>query len=635
MQLNSKITFLAFFLCSVNATRAQDVHITVQADQNIKAVSPYIYGLNNGFDKPAQFYRDAGVRFSRMNQGNNATKYNWRKKITSHPDWYNNVYANDWDKKSTDFSAKHPGMQFMWAFQLLGRVASSNQYNFNDWGYNQSQWWEDFVLQNLAGGGIPDTVKIFKNNKWKYPAKAKVEGDINLYTEEWPADSTVGILTHWFGSGGLDLNKQQFLYWSMDNEADVWDGTHDDVMSDGLLPASEFMDRYIEVAKKAKALFPEIKICGPVTTSEWQWFKWGEENLRINGTYYCWFEYFIKRCADEEKASGVRVLDVFDIHHYPWAPTDADALQNHRIFYDKAYVYPGANGLKTIYGGWDNSQNKEYIFQRINDWLTKHFGANHGITLGLSEWSPGPSEANLASVIYATHLGLFANNGVEFFTPWSWMTGMWESLHLFSRYAKEFSVSSTSSLENTVSGYTTVTEKLDSTTIILVNRDMSASHIVTVNLNGIGVNDGNYTTLQLASLPAAETFQSHTDNALKENTISVRSNSFTLTVPALSTTAVLLKSEPSGISEIENRLGEIKLFPNPVENELYISIGSAIAEPTQITVFDQQGKRIKVVDAYFDGNSALRIDLSSLQQGYHFLLVRNNQYTSAKSFVVK
>ena len=55
---------------------------------------PYIYGRNNTFDKPASFYKDAGLRFVRMNGGNNATKYNWRKKITSHPDWYNNVYGS-------------------------------------------------------------------------------------------------------------------------------------------------------------------------------------------------------------------------------------------------------------------------------------------------------------------------------------------------------------------------------------------------------------------------------------------------------------------------------------------------------------------------------------------------------------
>ncbi len=621
----SSFLFLVLFGIGITISSAQDVTITVNANQNKRAVSPYIYGLNNSYDKPAQFYKDAGVRMSRMNQGNNATKYNWRKKITSHPDWYNNVYANDWDAKSKTVSTNHPDMQIMWAFQLLGRVASNTQNNFNDWAYNSSQWWQG-AGQNLAGGGEP--------NESKPDGKALVEGDIELYTEEWPADSTVGILDHWFGTEGIGLNKDQFLYWNMDNEADVWNGTHDDVMSDGLLPASEFMDRYIEVAKKAKALYPGIKICGPVTTSEWQWFKWGEENLKIDGKYYCWFEYFIKRCAEEEKKSGVRVLDVFDIHHYPYAPTNADALQNHRIFYDKSYNYPGANGLNTINGGWDTSSKKEYIFQRINDWLDKHYGANHGITLGLSEWSPGPEEPNLASVIYSTHLGLFANNGVEYFTPWSWMTGMWESLHLFSKYAKDFSVSSTSSLENTVSAYTTVTENADSTTVIIVNRDTKAAQNVVVNLNGLTIGNGSYNTLQLASLPATETFKSETDNALKKGSVAVASNSFSISVPALSTTAVLLKSEPNGVSEIKNKSEEIKLFPNPVSDRLYVDMKQNVAEPIKLAIYDKEGRKIYSSQRYCDGVSSIMVDVSTIPDGSYLLMVEKTHVTSVKSFVV-
>lgn len=618
--------FLLFFLCFTGTIKifSQNVTITINATQDKKYVSPNIYGRNNSFDKPASFYKDAGLRFVRMNGGNNATKYNWRKKISSHPDWYNNVYGNNWDAISLNIAANYPEIQVMWAFQLLGRAASNTNNNFNDWGFNNSQWWEG-VHQNLAGGGIPNT-----DNPG---GDALVEGDIDLYTMEWPADSTVAILNHWFGPEGIGLNVNQFAYWNMDNEPDIWNGTHDDVMAT-LIPASEFMDRFIDVAKKARALFPEIKICGPVTTSEWQWFKWGEESIIINGKYYSWFEYFIKRCADEEKESGIRVLDVFDIHHYPYAPTDNDALQNHRIFYDEGYVYPGANGIKTINGGWDNSQNKEYIFKRIEDWLNQYYGEGHGITFGLSEWSPGPNKPNLASVIYASHLGIFANNGIEYFTPWNWFTGMWETLHLFSRYAKEYSVSSISSLENSVSAYTTVNEAEDSMTVIIVNRDMSSSRTVTVNINEFSVPDGSYKTLQLASLPSGETFKSHTDNALMDSSIPVISNSFSITVPALSTTAVLFPSRVSGIEVNKNQYDEIRIFPNPVNGKLYLSTNSKVAESVEIIIYDQSGCRIQSSKIYSDGITPVTMDLSSLSDGFYLLSVRNTDGISTRSFSV-
>jgi hypothetical protein len=614
------------YYAGINIALAQDVTITIDATQGKKAISPYIYGRNNTFDKPVSFYKDAGLRFVRMNGGNNATKYNWRRKMTSHPDWYNNVYGIDWDITSEYIAANHPDMQVMWAFQLLGRVASSTSHNFDDWSFNGSKWWQG-VGQNLAGGGVPNTANPGGN--------ALVEGNIDLYTMIWPADSTVAILDHWFGPNGLGLNKNQFAYWNMDNEPDIWNGTHDDVMTSKLLPASEFVDRFIEVAKKARALFPEIKICGPVTTSEWQWYKWGDESIKIDGKYYCWLEYFLKRIADEESATGIRLLDVVDLHNYPYAPTSSDALQVHRMYYDINYVYPGANGVKTINGGWENSQTKEFIFQRINDWLTNYFGENNGITLGLSEWGPSSSDPNVCSIVYGSILGTFANNGVEYLTPWSWEKGMWETLHLYSRYAKPYSVSSTSSLENTVSAYTSVNEAIDSMTIIIVNRDMNSARNVTVNLNGFSTKDGTYLTLQLSSLPSTETFKSHTDNALKKNSVLVNSNSFTITVPALSTTAVLFPSEGIvGIAEKKNIVEKIEIFPNPATDKLYINLSSNVAEPIKITIYDQGGRKIQSSQCYYNGISPIAVNTSSVPEGFYLLSVKSGNLVSTTNIAI-
>jgi len=617
LHLNRKYFLLALLsFIGMNAAWTQDIIVTVNATQGKRAVSPNIYGRNEGFDLTTQFYKDAGLRFARVGGGNNMSAYNWRQKLTVHPDWFNNVYGADWDASAKKINDNFPNMQGMFAFQLLGRAASSGQNNFPDWTYMQAHPGWNGYGQNLAGGGTPDP---------KAGNKALVDGNIDLFSKPWPADSSVAILDHWFGPKGKGFNKDQFQYWSMDNEVDVWNGTHDWAMPT-LISASAFMDRFIELAKKARAIYPGIKICGPVTTSEWQWYKWSNESIVIDGKYYCWFEYFIKRCADEEKASGIRVLDVFDIHHYPYAPTDNDALQNHRIFYDKNYNYPGANGLYSINGGWDTSSKKEYVFQRVNDWLTKHFGANNGITLGLSEWSPGPNEPNLASVIYATHLGTFANNGVEYFTPWSWFTGMWETMHLYSRYAKNYSVSSTSSLENTVSAYTTVNVAVDSMTVIIVNRDMSAARNVTVNLNGFSVSDGSYKTLQLASLPAGETFKSHINNALKANSVTVNSNSLSISVPALSTTAVLLKSITTGISEYKKQIDEIEIFPNPANNQLRIRINSSQAynsplhESRFYTLLNSFGQTISVGNLQPEPNEHT-INTSNLPGGLYFIRI--------------
>ena len=624
--------FLLLQLFSCAASFSQDVVVTVNATNEKKAVSPYIYGRNNSFSNSfgtasyatdVALFKEAGLRFARENGGNNATKYNWRKKISSHPDWYNNVYDHDWDNLSANIVANIPDMQVMWAFQLLGKVASNKNNNFNDWSYNQSQWWSG-CSQNLAGGGIANT---------SGGSTATVNGNPALYTMDWPTDSTAGVLSHWFGSKGIGLNPTNFKYWNTDNEPEIWSGTHDDVMT-SQLTATAFMDKYFAVAKKARALFPGIKLCGPVTANEWQWYKWGSETLNINGKYYCWLEYFLKRVADEQKATGIKLLDVVDIHWYPGESADADILQLHRIFYDKTYVYPGANGIKSINGGWDTSQTKEYIFQRINDWLTLYFGENHGITIGLSESGINSTNANTNSVLYASMLGTFANNGVEYFTPWTWKTGMWETLHLFSRYAKSNSVASTSSLENTVSGYTTVSNSADSMTVILVNRDLSATHLVTVNMTGFSVTNGTYNTLQIASLPATETFLSHTGNALKKNIVTVSGNSFSIVLPTLSTTAIILKSTTSAVENAQSLSSEIKLFPNPAREILNIVIGSQTPDLTEIDIYSQDGKLIVSSQYYYDGSTPMKISTEKFNNGLYLLKIRNTGFSGVKRFCV-
>ena len=102
---------LLYFLLATTFVNAQTVTVTVDVTQNKKPVSQGIYGINNVLSDdpsspsptdPAVPYdwanptknqttwsrlRDAGIGLYRDNHGNNATKYNWRLKLTSAQDW--------------------------------------------------------------------------------------------------------------------------------------------------------------------------------------------------------------------------------------------------------------------------------------------------------------------------------------------------------------------------------------------------------------------------------------------------------------------------------------------------------------------------------------------------------------------
>ena len=524
---------------SLPAISLAAIEVRVDSKAGIQKISPYIFGKNiSGLndaetsdpakiaaeDSTIKRMNEIGFRFFRANNGNNATRYNWRKKLTVHPDWYNNVYAHDWDITAKTIQDKLPGANAMYAFQLSGYAASSADYNFNDWDFYQTNGsWAKSTL-DLAGGGVASADG----------QTALKTGDYSLYNEEWPADSTVAILNHWKDDVKLDMKR--FEYWSMDNEMEIWSGTHSDLP---LTVTQQFLvERYLDVAKKAKKAWKDIKLTGPVAANEWQWCGVDSDPNAAEERNYCWLEYFIKKVAEAQKASGVKLLDVLDIHWYPTEKTYEDRINWHRVFFDTTYVYPGANGIKKVNGGWDNSIVKEFIFQRLNDWMNAYFGKNHGIGLGLSETDLTTDDAMLTALIYASFLGTFMDNGVELFTPWSWGDGMDEVAHLFIRYGHEFRVASTSSNDSLVSAYSSVTESQDSMTIILVNRSEKMSQTVNLYVENFEALP-QAQTLTLSDL-SGETFVSHTENALRHGTAVASDAKFSLELPAKSITALLL-----------------------------------------------------------------------------------------------
>ena len=550
----------AIITAGISATAASAaINVNVDTDKGVKKISPYLYGRN--IDKVSDTKTESdsaetdfisrvlesGIHMMRANNGNNSTRYNWRRKMTVHPDWYNNVYNHDWDITAKKVLDKMPGVDALYGFQLTGYAASSTEYNFPDWNWKQEHGSYPERTFDLAGGGEV-------SNDGKTQTKA---GDYRLYNKEWPADSTVAIIPHWKDELKYDMSR--FKYWSMDNEMDIWRGTHNDL--DLPVTGDFLVERYIDVAKKARAAWGDIKLTGPVVANEWQWCHIGayndESRPKIDGKEYCWLEFFIKKVAEAQKSSGKRLLDVFDIHWYPGEKDYESRVNWHRVLFDTTYYYKGSNGVRCASGtcDWNDMEKgyKSYIFKRINDWLEKYFGKDHGITLAITETDLNDSDPMVTALTYASFLGTMQDNGVEIFTPWTWGDGMYEVVHLFSRYGHENRVQSTSSNDSLVSAYSSISNKGDSLTVIFVNRAENNPQDVYLSLDGFKAeNTANALTL---SGIAGETFVSHTSNALKKNAVNVKmtggmtnatenyANKFSITLPAKSITAVLFTTK--------------------------------------------------------------------------------------------
>jgi hypothetical protein len=623
VMLFSMITWNAF---------SQSITVTVDAQQGIIPISPWIYGRNNNTsDNPSnpvsaadwQLYKDANLRMYRENGGNNSTKYNWRLKLSSHPDWYCNVYDHNWNYSASTLLANTTNTQGLYAFQLLGKAASSKTHNFSDYNYTQANG-NINTTKNWAGGGGPVAYGGNGGN-----------GNTALYLEDWTADSTAGILNHWFNTLGYDSDR--FIYWNMDNEPEAWSGTHDDVLT-STITAEQYMQKYFAVAKKVRQKFPNVKLLGPVCTNEWQWYNWNNSKVTEIGTglKYSWIEYFIKRIGEEQAATGIRLLDVLDFHFYPNTASNTDlTLQLHRVWFDTQWDYPNANGVKVVGpNDWNNTNTKEYLFERCNQWLNQYLGASHNVKFSLSEYGQiannGSENTNVIACWYASHLGTFANHGVELFTPWDWYAGQWEVMHLFSNYFGVFSTTASSSNEAVLSGYSSLSADGDSLMIVVVNRDKVNSRTVDMSLQNFLPSATTVNGFELSGLPTGtETFVSKSNNALQSKQFTITGSSLSFTVPKLSVTLIQIPTSqpiamPTGSLQPYSEKASVRIYPNPSKGKFNIR---DIAGEYTITILDLLGKPIETLSFTGEG----QIDLSSYNNGNYIIQIRqNNQLITRK-----
>jgi hypothetical protein len=620
-KMNKSLLFLLCLLNTIAYTQTINIGLSNSIDSHL--ISPWIYGRNGSIsDNPSspvsaanwQLYKDAGLRMYRENGGNNCTKYNWRKKLSSHPDWYNNVYSHDWDFSASSLLQNTVNTQGFYGFQLIGWAASNKNNNFNDWAYNKGAYWSG-TSNNWAGGGNPGN------------------GNPNLYLESWPADSSAGILKNWFST--LKLDSTRLRYWNMDNEPEIWSGTHDDVVNASApVSAEQFVQKYLTVAKAARKAFPGIKLVGPVSPNEWQFYTWNSSKvLASDGKSYPWMEYFIKRIAEEQKATGLRLLDVLDVHFYPATQSNPDlALQIHRFWFDTTWVYPNANGVKVVGpNGWNASVNKEYFFGRCQQWLTQYMGSGHQVHFGVSEYgtvaTSGSEDPNIIACWYASHLGTFANNNIELFTPWDWYKGQWEVLHLFSTYFGKWSAQATSDQESILAAYSSLSKNKDTLVVILVNKDRINPRTLDINLSNYKTTATTLNGYQLANLPTTETFISAGNNALAKKQFSLSNNHLSFTVPKLSVT--LVQVPLSGIVASFNSAlipeQPIKIYPSHTSGKVIIE--SENLAPMTITILDIAGRQMENWTELSKGE----ININNLPAGIYIIqVVQNNKLITRK-----
>lgn len=292
--------------------------------------------------------------------------------------------------------------------------------------------------------------------------------------------------------------------------------------------------------------------------------------------------------------------------------------------------------MKTVNGGWDNNINKEYILGRCSDWLKKYMGDNHTVKFGLTECGLNTNDANVHASWYASTMGEFMKNGVEIFTPWSWPTGMWETLHLFSRYGKEYFIDASSTQETSVSAYPTLNATSDSMTIFLVNRHTSQTKEIQLDVRNFIIKNEPIYLYTLSKLPANETFVSRTQNALKKKQIDKPEYHISVQLEPLSVNAIVLKSASTSVKPIQSENFGLKLYPNPSSGKINIEFILNDNIPVNIELFNSNGQQLKTISGSqtFSGKIHIESDLSKYSSGIYWITVRSDNFSETRKFIL-
>lgn len=217
----------------------------------------------------------------------------------------------------------------------------------------------------------------------------------------------------------------------LDNETALWNSTHRDVHPDPVT-YDELLERTIAFGAAIRKADPDALIAGPAA---WGWPEYSfsakdaaegfrsKPDRKAHGDEPL-LAWYLKKLAEHEKRTGVRLLDVLDVHIYP----QADGVQGpdghggdgggstDRATNDRRY-----RATRSL---WDRSYEDEswikeavYLIPRMKDLIARNYP---GRALQIGEYNFGAEHHAAGAVALAEALGRFAQHGVSHAFYWTW-----------------------------------------------------------------------------------------------------------------------------------------------------------------------------------------------------------------------
>ena len=378
-----------------------DITFDVHATQGARAISPYIYGVNDGSKAAAAHatvVRTGGNRLTAFNWENNASNagsdYNFENDdymCSSAKCTPSNDTPGAYLKAVVD-GANAAGAASLITVPIVDYVAA-DKGPAGDVRSSGSNYLQTRFKQNVAS----------KGSAFAYPPDTT---DGSVYEDE---------MVHWL----LGAEPGSHILWQLDNEPDLWSSTHAEVHPTAVTYA-ELAKRNIEYATAIKNVDPTAHVIGPVN------YGWGgyvnlqgASDSQADGDFLTWW---LDQMNAAEATAGKRLIDGIDLHWYPEAtgggariiddgtsPAEVVAReQAPRSLWDSTYT-------ETSWITQSSTMGPINLIPREQAKIAAHYP---GTALSFTEWNYGGGTDISGAIASADVLGIFGVQGVDLATMW-------------------------------------------------------------------------------------------------------------------------------------------------------------------------------------------------------------------------
>jgi hypothetical protein len=377
-------------------------------------VSPTIFGI-----AWADTDKDLGATAHRWG-GNTTTRYNFKlgNAWSTANDWFwENIEIDSWEKFVSKAADK--GGRAAITVPIMGWVAKDTASCAFPIKLFPNQDKHDPHRAECGNGKKPDGKTFFDSPKDPSAWQVKIS----------PED--VGAWVAKIKAADQKRGRRVVYQYILDNEPALWDSTHRDVHPEPTT-YDELLEKTIAFGTAVRKADPDALIAGP---AEWGWpgyFFSGKDakagfmlkpdrRAHDDQPLLAWY---LKKLAEHEKKTGVKVLDVLDVHLYPQADgvqfgddTGDDGAGNT----DRA-----TNDLRfrTTRSLWDRQYKDEswiddsvYLIPRMKDLIAANYP---GLGFQIGEYNFGAEHHIAGALALAEALGRFALYGVSHAFYWTY-----------------------------------------------------------------------------------------------------------------------------------------------------------------------------------------------------------------------